>query len=70
MEDFKKKLLKLKFKIKEKEFKNFEVAEKLNIALSTFNQKLSGRIPFSLNEVKQLREILDLKKEEVLEIFL
>lgn len=59
---------KLLGKIEQKGFSNKEIAEKLNIAESTFYRKLK-RKSFSVEEAQKMSELLSLSATEAYEIF-
>ena len=59
---------KLLGKIEQKGFSNKEIAEKLNIAESTFYRKLKRR-SFSVEEAQKMSELLSLSAAEAYEIF-
>lgn len=62
----------LKSKILLKGLKQKELAEKLNINVTSLNIKLNNNtvLGFSLPEIKKLKDILMLSDNEVVEIFL
>lgn len=59
---------KLLGKIEQKGFSNKEIAEKLDIAESTFYRKLK-RKSFSVEEAQKMSELLSLSAAEAYEIF-
>lgn len=56
--------LKLKAKIIEKGLNQDKVAKKMGITLQTFNAKLNGRSPWTLENILKLKEILNLQNIE------
>ena len=46
------------------------IAELLGISKSTYSRKENGKIVFKLEEVKLLKEYLNLSEKEIFEIFL
>lgn len=56
--------LKLKAKIIENGLNQNKVAKKMGISLQTFNAKLNGRAPWTLDNILKLRDILKIKKIE------
>lgn len=60
----------LKDKIKEKGYILEYIAKELGISPVTLNSKIKGTCPFKLPELYKLVDVLDLKKEEILNIFL
>ncbi|WP_288847585.1 DUF739 family protein [uncultured Sneathia sp.] len=59
----------LKDKIKEKGYILEYIAKELGISPVTLNSKIKGTCPFKLPELYKLVDVLDLKKEEILNIF-
>lgn len=59
----------LKNKIKEKGYILEYIATQLGISPITLNSKIKGTCPFKLPEIYKLIDVLDLKKEEILNIF-
>lgn len=51
--------LKLRGKRVEKQLKQEDLAKKLNISLSSYNQKEQGKVPFTLPEIQDLMYYLD-----------
>lgn len=47
-----------------------DMAQKINSTLSTYWKKETGETPFNQKEMKMVMLVLDLKPEEVVEIFL
>lgn len=57
-------------KMRAKDIKAYQLASALNIVRQTFSCKLNGyRGDFTLSEVVEIKHILDLTDEEVIEIF-
>lgn len=56
--------LKLKAKIIENGLTQNKVAKKMGITLQTFNAKLNGRAPWTLDNILKLRDILKIKNIE------
>jgi len=63
-----KNILKAKMLLKEKT--QVEMAEVLGISLVSVSKKMNGVIKFSLEEVKKIKEYLNLTDEEINQIFL
>ena len=63
-----KKLLKAKMILQEKS--QSEMAEVLGIAVVSVSKKINGVIKFNLEEVKKIKEYLNLTDEEINQIFL
>lgn len=61
---------KLKAIISEKGMKSNYLASRLGISKQSFSQKLNGRSKFNIEEIKELRIILNMKKSECFDIFL
>lgn len=64
------KINKLKAKIVEKEMKNAEFAEKLGIDLSSLYRKFNNAEKITIGEALKMKQILDIRDEEAIEIFL
>ena len=47
-----------------------DIAQILNLEVSTYTKKENGQIPFSIKEVSTLREVFKLNDSEVVSIFL
>ena len=47
-----------------------ECAQNCGMSVTTFNNKINGRLPFTCWEVKQLGDFLDLSDSEIVRIFL
>ncbi len=60
----------LKILRKQANFSQEYLGEKLDISQSTYNKKENGIIPFSLEEIKELKNILNLNNEQIINIFL
>lgn len=56
-------------KIRECGMSQEAVAAALNISRVTLNEKLNGRSEFKMSEAKQLKETLNLSKDQVYAIF-
>lgn len=46
-----------------------ELAERLNMSISTLNQKLNGNADFKLTELRKIAEILEIPEEKYFEYF-
>lgn len=60
----------LKILRKQAKYSQDSMGEKLNISQSTYNKKENGIIPFSLEEIKELKTILNLNDGQIISIFL
>ena len=60
----------LKSKLTLRERTQSELAKALGLSEVSTNKKVNGTIKFSLNEVKKIKEYLNLTNDEVAEIFL
>lgn len=47
-----------------------DIAKFLNVHISTYTKKENGQLPFSLKEIRVLKEFYNLDNDEVVEIFL
>lgn len=47
--------------IAEKRLKQIDVADELNISLSTLNSKLNGKVDFTVKEVKELARLFNVE---------
>ena len=63
-----KNILKSKLSLRERTQK--DLAKALGLSEVSTNKKVNGTIKFSLNEVKKIKEYLNLTNDEVAEIFL
>ena len=63
-----KNILKSKLSLRERTQK--DLAKALGLSEVSTNKKVNGTIKFSLNEVKKIKEYLNLTNDEVVEIFL
>lgn len=63
--------LKLKAKLKEKNMTQEELATKIGINASTLNQKINNTIgeTLTIEEATKMSEILDISREERIDIF-
>ena len=59
----------LKDKIKERGYILEYITRQLEISPTTLNSKIKGTCPFKLPEMYKIIDTLDLKKEEILNIF-
>ena len=64
------KIYKLKAKIVEREMKNAEFAKKLGIDYSTLMRKFNNSEKITIGEAMKMKQILDIRDEEAIEIFL
>lgn len=62
-------VLKLKAAIVLSGFTQQEIADKLGLSATAFNNKLRNKTEFKSSEIQKLREILKIKSEEVENIF-
>lgn len=62
--------LKLKAAIAESGMNQEQIAKMLGVSLSTFNYKLNGVSEFKASEIKKLAELLKMKDETMVKIFL
>ena len=60
----------LKSKLSLRERTQRDLAKALGLSEVSTNKKVNGTIKFSLNEVKNIKEYLNLTNDEVVEIFL
>ncbi len=60
----------LKSKLTLRERTQRDLAKALGLSEVSTNKKVNGTIKFSLNEVKKIKEYLNLTNDEVVEIFL
>lgn len=60
----------LKSKLSLRERTRRDLAKALGLSEVSTNKKVNGTIKFSLNEVKKIKEYLNLTNDEVVEIFL
>ena len=60
----------LKSKLSLRERTQRDLAKALGLSEVSTNKKVNGTIKFSLNEVKKIKEYLNLTNDEVVEIFL
>ncbi len=60
----------LKSKLSLRERTQRDLAKALGLSEVSTNKKVNGTIKFSLNEVKKIKEYLNLTNDEVAEIFL
>ena len=60
----------LKSKLTLRERTQRDLAKALGLSEVSTNKKVNGTIKFSLNEVKKIKEYLDLTNDEVVEIFI
>ena len=60
----------LKKKIEDEGIKTSFLARKIGITLQGFNYKLTGKRPFKLSEIAELRKALRLSDKETIDIFL
>ncbi len=60
----------LKSKLTLRERTQRDLAKALGLSEVSTNKKVNGTIKFSLNEVKKIKEYLNLTNDEVAEIFL
>ena len=59
----------LKLKIKEKKLNYQKLAKELRISESGLNKKINGKNYFTQSEIYQLKELLELSDNELIEIF-
>jgi predicted transcriptional regulator len=64
------KISKLKAKIVEKEMRNEEFAKRLGIDISTLYRKFNKAEKITVGEALKMKQILDIKDEDAIEIFL
>lgn len=60
----------LKSKLTLRERTQRDLAKALGLSEVSTNKKVNGTIKFSLNEVKKIKEYLNLTNDEVVEIFI
>ena len=60
----------LKSKLSLRERTQRDLAKGMGLSEVSTNKKVNGTIKFSLNEVKKIKEYLNLTNDEVVEIFL
>ena len=56
-------------RMKELKLRKEQVSTALGISLGSLNNKLSGRTAFTVQEARDLAEILHFSKEEMLDVF-
>ena len=61
---------KLKAKLREYDFNYRDFSKKINSNVSSFNNKINGKIPFNSREIAKIKKILNLTNDEVVEIFI
>lgn len=59
----------LELKIASKGISKRQLSEMLNVNYQTFLRKLNNQYDFKLGEVKKIKEILQLKNDDIIEIF-
>ncbi len=59
----------LKYFLARKEMSIKDLAEKLNLNVSTLSLKLNGHRDFTISEVREIAKILSLSKQNVWDIF-
>lgn len=59
----------LKLKIKDKKLNYQKLAKELRISESGLNKKINGKNYFTQSEIYQLKELLELSNNELIEIF-
>lgn len=60
---------KLNEKIEDSGYKKSFIAKELGCCDVTFRNKIKGRTPFKLNEIYKIENLLNLKKEDIINIF-
>lgn len=60
----------LKSKLSLRERTQRDLAKALGLSEVSTNKKVNGTVKFSLNEVKKIKEYLNLTNDEVVEIFI
>lgn len=63
-------IVKLKNLRKKANYSQEYIGDKLSISQSTYNKKENGINPFTLEEIKLLRIILNIKDSDIIDIFL
>ena len=61
---------KLKGKMRENNLSQEEVAKKIGLSLSAFNNKINGKVNFDIKEAEAIGTILNLTDDEKINIFL
>lgn len=61
---------KLNEKIEDSGYKKNFIAKELGCCEATFCNKLKGRTPWKITEIYKLESLLNLKKEDIINIFL
>lgn len=59
----------LKGKMREKGIIYKDLSEKLKLCLTTVNRKINNITPFTIVETNQIKDILNLTDNEIIEIF-
>ena len=54
----------LKARIVEKGFTQSEIAEKIGISATAFNNKITGKVDFKASEISKLSDILDIDNKD------
>lgn len=63
-------LSKLKGKIRERDKNYIDCANSIGKSVTSFNSKINGRVPFTIVELEDLGNFLNMTDDEKLEIFL
>lgn len=61
---------KLKGKMRENNLSQEELAKKIGLSLSAFNNKINGKVNFDIKEAEAIGTILNLTDDEKINIFL
>lgn len=59
----------LKSKIRKKKLNYKEISKKMNISESGLNKKMNGKNFFTQSEIYELKELLELSNDELVQIF-
>jgi len=59
----------LKEKIRDKKFNYKKLSEKMRISESGLNKKMNGKNFFTQSEIYELKELLELSNDELVQIF-
>jgi len=63
-------LNKLKAKLREYDFNYRDFSKKIKLNVSSFSNKINGKIAFNSREIAKIKKILNLTNDEVVEIFI
>lgn len=60
---------KLRVRFSECELSQSEVARKIGLSPSSFCSRMTGRLPFNLNEVRSICDVLDIAPQDAYKYF-